>query len=89
MTEAISQNTGIPQGVYVDEVEEDSPAMLSGVQRGDVIVKMDQEEITTMQKYSSQLQKYSEGQDVTLTVMRSRGEEGYSSVEIGLTVRVN
>ncbi len=89
VTEAISQNTGIPQGVYVDEVEEDSPAMLSGVQRGDVIVKMDQEEITTMQKYSSQLQKYSEGQDVTLTVMRSRGEEGYSSVEIGLTVRVN
>lgn len=88
ITEAVSDNTGIPQGVYVDEVGEDSPAMRSGIQRGDVIVQMDEEEITTMQKYSTQLQNCREGQEVTLTVMRARGAEGYSPVEIQLTVEI-
>ncbi|MGI6069777.1 MAG: S1C family serine protease [Blautia sp.] len=89
VTEAISQSTGIPQGVYVDGVEEDSPAMRSGIQSGDVIVKMNDEEVTTMQKYSSRLQKFRNGQKVRLTVMRSKGAEGYSALEIQLIIKVN
>lgn len=89
VTEALSKSTGIPQGVYVDEVEDDSPAMLSGIQCGDVIVKMDDEEVTTIQKYSSRLQTLQNGQRVWLTVMRFKAEEGYSAIEIPLTVKVN
>lgn len=88
VTEAISKSTGIPVGVYVDEVEEDSPAMKSGIQSGDVIVKMDDQEVTTVQKYSTLLQKYTNGQRLSLQVMRSKGVEGYSPVEVQLIVRV-
>lgn len=89
VTEAIFATTGIPQGVYVDEVEEDSPAMLSGIQSGDVIVKMDEEEVLTMQKYSSKLQTCQEGQKVNLTVMRSKGVEGYQAMDMQLTVEIH
>ncbi len=88
VTEAISKSTGIPVGVYVDEVEEDSPAMMSGVQSGDVLVEMDGQEVTTMQKYSTILQKYDDGQRLFLQVMRSKGAEGYSPVDVQLIVRV-
>ena len=33
----LSQKTGMPKGIYVNAVEEDSPAMEGGIQNGDVM----------------------------------------------------
>ena len=33
----LTANLGVPYGAYIKEVEMDSPAMLAGIQQGDVI----------------------------------------------------
>ena len=35
ISSSLSQKTGIPTGIYVNSVEEDSPAMNAGIQNGD------------------------------------------------------
>ena len=82
ISENVSNSIDIPQGVYVKSVEDNSPAMEAGLQSGDVIQKIDGKEIETMQQYSSQLQKCEGGQKVSLTVMRSKGAEGYAEMKI-------
>ena len=43
ISSSLAQKTGIPTGIYVNSVEEDSPAMNAGIQNGDVIVKVGNE----------------------------------------------
>ena len=40
ITAEISEKKGIPKGVFVEEVEVDSPAMQVGIQNGDVIIEI-------------------------------------------------
>lgn len=87
ISENISESIQIPAGVYVESVEDDSPAMKAGLQSGDVIQKLDDDEIKTMQQYSNLLQKYEEGQKIRLTVMRSKGTEGYAQMKIEAEVK--
>ena len=42
---------GLPKGVYVKEVEVDSPAMAAGIQNGDIITSADGAEITDIMGY--------------------------------------
>ena len=37
VTEEANSELGVPYGAYITEVEMDSPAMLAGIQQGDVI----------------------------------------------------
>ena len=37
VTKDVAEEQAIPEGLYVTEVESDSPAMASGIQNGDVI----------------------------------------------------
>ncbi|MFV0527524.1 MAG: S1C family serine protease [Lachnospiraceae bacterium] len=85
VTKATEESTGIPQGVYIDSVEQDSPAMESGIQSGDIIVKLGGDEVKTMTAYSAKLQKCSKAQKVKIVVMR-KGAEGYVEVEYEVTV---
>lgn len=48
--EEIQESQGVPAGAYVTGIVMDSPAMVAGIQSGDVIVKMGTEEITTFQE---------------------------------------
>ena len=52
ISSSLSQKTGIPTGIYVNSVEEDSPAMNAGIQNGDVDQsKKDQKiKVTAMRK---------------------------------------
>ena len=44
VTEEIA-NQGIPEGVYVKEVDAESPAMAAGIQAGDIITSIGGEEV--------------------------------------------
>ncbi len=87
ISENVSESTEVPVGVYVESVEEDSPAMKAGLQRGDVIQALDGEEVKTMQQYSALLQSCRNGQKIRLTVMRSRGAEGYAQMTVEAEVQ--
>ena len=85
VTEALSERTGIPKGVLVNSVAEDSPAMFAGIMEYDVIVQVNGEKVQTLRQYQEQLSKCSPGQTVKVTAMR-RGAEGYTEMDFDVTI---
>lgn len=80
-----NEQSQVPFGAYVREVEMDSPAMLAGIQSGDVIVGVDQQSVTKMSDYSGYLLKISPEDVLTVRVMRqSQGE--YKEMAFEVTV---
>ena len=75
VTEDISSKYNIPKGVYVKGVEMDSPAMAAGIQEADVIVKMNGEEVTSVEQYNQLLMELNPGEEVKITVKRQGAEE--------------
>lgn len=87
VTEDISDRYSIPEGVYVKTVEMDSPAMAAGIQEADVIVKMNGEEITSVEQYNQLLMGLNLGNEVKITVKR-QGAEEYVNLECSAAVGV-
>lgn len=87
VTEDISDRYSIPEGVYVKTVEMDSPAMAAGIQEADVIVKMNGEEITSVEQYNQLLMGLNPGNEVKITVKR-QGAEEYVNLECSAAVGV-
>lgn len=69
------ENLKVPYGAYVKDVVMDSPAMLAGIQQGDVIVAMGEESVLNFSEYSNLLMGLEAGQTVELTVMRQVQDE--------------
>lgn len=89
VTDEISAEHGLPKGVYIKGVETDlpSPAMNAGLQEGDVIVKINGEEVLTEDAYTQKLMALLPEQQMTLTLMRQSGEE-YVELECTAVVSV-
>lgn len=73
--EEVNRTQGVPFGGFVTKVDMNSPAMLAGVRQGDVIVGINDRDVTLFQDYTSALMLYEPGQTVTVTVMRQSQEE--------------
>lgn len=87
VTADIAKDYDIPKGVFVREVAADSPAMRAGLQSGDVIVKINGENVSTDMVYSNKISQLIPGTTCELTVMRQSGDKYYSftcEVEIGI-----
>lgn len=82
VTERQSKDLEIPQGVYVDGVEEDSPAMEAGIQSGDILYKIDGKEVLTMKEYTAALQKLTPGQKTKASLYRRNPSGEYAEVEL-------
>lgn len=81
--EEANEEFQVPYGAYVREVAMDSPAMLAGIQSGDVIVGIDEQSVTRMSDYTAYLVKSEPADVVTLKVMRqSQGEYKEMTFEI-------
>ena len=59
---------GIPAGVYVVSISENSPASECGLQEGDIITSFDGEELSSMEDLLYILQYYAPGEEVELGV---------------------
>lgn len=81
-----SRRLDIPQGVYVDRVEQNSPAMTAGIQSGDIIHGFGDQEIATMQEYSRILQHTEPGTRMKVNLYRKNTEE-YVDVELNIIVQ--
>lgn len=75
VTQRVHMDFGVPYGAYVTEVEMDSPAMLAGIQAGDVVTAMDDNAVSSFSNYCTQLMRMEPGQNVELTVMRQAQDE--------------
>lgn len=81
--EEANEEFQVPYGAYIREVAMDSPAMLAGIQSGDVIVGIDEQSVTRMSDYTAYLVKSEPADVVTLKVMRqSQGEYKEMTFEI-------
>ncbi|HLU81489.1 MAG TPA: M20/M25/M40 family metallo-hydrolase, partial [Flavobacteriaceae bacterium] len=60
------------KGMRIDGVSEDKPAQKAGLQKGDIVVKMGEHEVTDMMSYMKSLSKFEKGQTAIVTVDRSR-----------------
>lgn len=58
------------KGMRIDGVSEDRPAQKAGLQKGDVVVKMGDFEVTDMMSYMKSLSMFEKGQTATVTVER-------------------
>lgn len=85
VTESVTEEQGIPAGVYVQSVSPDSPAMEAGIQSGDVIVGIEKETVTSLRGYHTILMKHHSGD--TLRVHGKRiGSEDYVEMEYKVTI---
>lgn len=76
------QETGnVPAGACVTGIVMDSPAMVAGIQSGDVIVQMGTEEISSFGDYNRVLMNLLPDTEVTLTVMR-QGQDEYQEMTV-------
>lgn len=86
VTSEISEKKGIPVGVFVQQVEVDSPAMQVGIQNGDVIIELNGEKVETVKGYQQQLKSCREGETIKVKAMR-QGTEGYVEVSFDVTLK--
>lgn len=70
VTDTISERYGMPIGVYVGQVSEQSPASEGGLQSGDVITSFNNREVKTMSQLSELLSNRKAGETVEVVVNR-------------------
>lgn len=76
---------GIPKGIFITEVGEDSPAEEAGLQKGDIITKFDGSSVTRMSDLKEMLAYYAAGEEVKLVVSTADNGE-YKEREVTLTL---
>ena len=86
VTQEISEANDIPTGVWVKNVEDDSPAMAAGIQKGDVITGFGKTEILHMAGLIMQLESTEPGQTVTLHILRRNGDT-FEEVQVQVSTR--
>ena len=79
---ARTNNLGTDSGAYVASVVEDGPAAKAGIQEGDVITKLGDDEITSADGLIIALRSHEVGEKVEITLVRGK-EEKKVTVELG------
>lgn len=80
-----SQIYNIPEGIYIRELNDDTPIKNAGIVEGDVITAVEGVEVKTFDELKEQVSYYAAGETITLTV-QVRGERRYHEEEIEVTL---
>ena len=75
----------IPEGVFVKEVSEDSPAQKAGMLAGDIITEFNGRSVTSMSSLQERLSKLKAGTKVKVVVKRANGGE-YQEKKLTVTL---
>ena len=83
-----AEEQGIAKGLYVQKVEADSPAMMAGIQSGDVLTVVDGIKLTEFKVYQKLLQECEAGESIKIKGCR-KGNDGYVDIEYNVTIGSN
>jgi hypothetical protein len=61
------------KGMRIDGISEDRPAQKAGLQKGDIVVKMGEFDVTDMMSYMKSLSKFEKGETAKVTIDRNGG----------------
>ena len=75
VTTDASKNYGMPEGVYINTITEGGAAEKAGLQKGDIITKLDGTRITGYSQLRDTLSYYSSGETISITVQRMENAE--------------
>ena len=76
----------VPRGVFVTDVEQNSPAYTAGIKSGDVVTAVGGTEVHSITGYASAVWASEAGAEARLSVMRSSGGGEYRELEFTMTV---
>lgn len=79
--------SGVPSGVYVTEVQMDSPAMKGGIQTGDILQAINGQKITQMSELTAVLERLSNRQNISLEGRRLT-KDGYKKLNYQTSLSV-
>ena len=77
---------GLKEGIWVKEIDPDSPSMTAGVQPGDIITELNGTKITDMNEYRDALLKTSVKEEMTLKGFRKGADDSYVEMEFQIVV---
>jgi len=80
-----AERYGIPEGLYVSRVLENTAAAQAGIKRGDIIVQVGERKISSMDQLIEELEYYRAGDTVTMYIMKMT-EEGYQRMTVQVTL---
>ena len=83
---SVSQLYGLPIGIYLSEVSENSPASDAGMTKGMVMTAFDGISVETMSDLQDLLQYYAAGETVTVTVQKADDNGEVVESELSLTL---
>ena len=86
ITEEASKYYGMPQGIYLQEVVEGSPAEKTGLIKGDVITAIGEVDVDSQEALASEMQYYAAGDEAVLTVYRTNEKGEYTERTITVTL---
>lgn len=69
------KNYGMPEGVYITDLREGGAAEQAGIQKGDIITKLDGSRITGYNQLRETLGYYASGETISITVQRPENAE--------------
>ncbi len=73
MPEAALKEYKIDNGVYINEVIEDSPAFEAGIQNGDIILQIDENAIINTNSFFNFISTYAPEDDIQVKILRTTG----------------
>jgi len=85
VTTDIYETYGMPVGIYINTVYENSPAEAAGLVKGNIITKFDGQTVKTREELISLLTYYSAGETVNVVVM-VQSSEGYVEKTVQITL---
>lgn len=87
ISKLISQEYGIPEGIYISAVETNSPAYYAGVQPGDIITAINGKQIKDMNKFMEVINLNNVGDSLDIKIKR-KGRENYKEIVFTITLGV-
>ncbi len=78
----VAAKLDVYQGVYITKVEEKSPAFQAGIKKGDILLEINNVEITSMTVYYNKLNEYSDKTSIRLKIMRKQDNQ-WMAMEVG------
>ncbi len=76
---------GMPEGVYISQVYENTAAEQAGLHKGDIITEFNGEKVASMEELMAEMEFYAKGTTVNMTVV-SPGNNGYEEKTVQITL---
>lgn len=84
VSESVVESYGIPSGLCISKIGEGSPAEKAGLEVGDIVIKFNGREISSMEELNEEIQYLSAG--TTVTVVVAKKSDGYTESTMDVTL---